>query len=404
MGWKVLIPHAGSRPRTDACRVAIDAAGTMTIRASSELLSKAGLALGDPVEVSLGTDDNAGWVRLMKAVSGGGWMLSVNGRPTKNPAGIATLKISFTPAHESRFTDTMPSHPVECVITDGKYLDVCWVDGPAVAPLQAQEKISKIRHPAKVDAMIRESANPHAEELPETEDAGHEPPDIGGDTSPIETAEPLPPQLVEQLNTAGRAEFAGDNVRAAAGPTGDRSFDASLGRIRRADPPNPPPPWSPSAEVVPITKPAIAREEEHAAPAIEGAYGKLTADETERFVQAAAAGANDARLVKITHHFYNRKAIAGIRRVLAARIWLAQEHLAEKKANPKVQEPIAETTPETWRELRQIALRVKGAGGVMERVNVAEGPDRMKLNGEEMTPDECLRKANVLVDEWEAVA
>lgn len=392
MGWKVLIPHAGSRPRTDACRVAIDAAGTMTIRASSELLSKAGLALGDPVEVSLGTDDNAGWVRLMKAVSGG-WMLSVNGRPTKNPAGIATLKISFTPAHESRFTDTMPSHPVECVITEGKYLDVCWLGGPAVpAKRQTSAEVLELQ------------ADFQAAQAP-IEKAGPEHPDIGGDALPIETAEPLPApsELRERLSSAPRAEYTGANVRPATTPTGDRALDASLGRIRRADPPNPPPPWSPPAEVVPITKP-LAQQEDAEPLHIGGAYGLMTAKETEQFVQAAANGADDRKLIVASGHSYPRKRLAAVRIALHGRIEAVKRAKRNRLGDAEIIEPASETTPETWRELRQIALRVKGAGGVMERVNVAEGPDRMKLNGEEMTPEECLRKANVLVDEWEAVA
>jgi hypothetical protein len=425
MAWRIVARGWSKKVSGAVCRVAIAENGSVTIRLSPMLLAEAGLKIGDPIEVALGDGEHLGWMRLVQAPeTGTTYRIGPNGGQRDAKPGPHTGKLQFMPPVADRVVPSQTSAVARWQISDGALLIV-----RDEVLVRSMERPTDRRADFWPNAHRRPDAPEHPYHGGEAAALAREEvvPVDGGRQEIVE--QPPPPEPEAGADDEAPLQYTGVYAHLAyipepspaeveAGVDSDVKLLAELGHaaivsgldpdlmgiVKRPEKPNPPPPWSRPADVVPL-----AREE---APTVrvEGAYGKLTADETERFVQAAAAGADDGRLVKITHHFYNRKAIAGIKRILADRIERARQHLAEKKGTPKPpaapveREPVVETTPETWRELRQIAMAAKAAGCVMERVNVAEGPDRMKLNGDEMTPEECLEKVRVIVEEWEAVA
>lgn len=349
MGWKALVPHNGMRPPEQECRVAIDAAGTMTVRASETLFRSADIGLGDTVSICLGTEDNAGWLRITKTDKKG-WRLSTNGR--KGQVGN-TLKIGFTPAHDDRFMEVMTSQAVEFKIGGGN-LDIRWSDGKA-----KPNSIKALKAAGHVARDFIEGLRPEAV-TEERSQAAPPPADI--ESATVIVAE-KPPAPETPPSVPGKSLF-------------DKK-----------------------PQTAPLLPPAPRPDHKP--------YGKMTPRQTEQFVQAAAGGAEDRTLILISGYSISRKELAVAKAVLADRIAIAKAALGSKNIIPDFipsQEPSAETTPETWRQLRQIAMQVKATGSKMERVNVSDGPDRMCLNGEEMTPEECLTRARAIVEEWEAAA
>lgn len=349
MSWKTLIPHANTRSHRGVCRMAIGGDGRVTIRASAQIFGEAGITMGDRVAAALGDGEDAGWLCISKADRG--WKIGSN---ASGPDQRATYKLTFTP-RRGLFPEVRKSYEVRWEIRQGDMLCICW-----------DEKLAKPR------SMEQRSIDPMTE----------------GNARDYSLLVPT-------------------------GPTD------SLGSAI-------PPVHFPRKEVVPV-----ADDPTHVVaqpPSPEPAAGAVSSDLDPLNLAGIPDGAQVEVLTELT------TALAGVA-VDQERAQQEEEPLppevvdqlsAKARANLKRNPPppwgagvldgasavakhgdgfLPLTTPETWKALREIMHAVKAAGATMTRINVpSPGRDRMKLNGEEMTPEECLDKARVIVKEWEAAA
>lgn len=381
MSWKTLVPHANTKASGLECRMAISDAGRVTLRASAQVFAEAGIAMGDRVVVALGEGEDAGWLRLSK--SDRGWKVGSN---ASGPEQGATYKITFTP-QRGLFPEARKSYEVRWQIFEAGFLDICW--GPKIA--------------ASV-AVIRKTTQPS---IAPAEDVFAEPRSMEQIEQPI-----VPPPDIFSMGS-----FGGRKPRKEVVPVGTAK---PLG----AQPPSP----EPAAGADPTSTTFTTECPKCGSPNMESNYGgeRGEAGPFLRCLTCAWDEEEEDAQVEVLAEL--TMAVAGV-----AVDQERAEQAPPPQPNPKIPpirqprnppppwgagvldgaSPVAKhsdeylplTTPETWKALRQIMHDVKAAGATMTRVNVPmPGRDRMKLNGEEMTPEECLEKAREIVAKWEAAA